>query len=67
MSQEDIPAIVALFVVVFDQKVGYVYYNDHRQSTADTYAGILSHGSAVYQMSTSRALSIKACHLDSME
>ena len=35
MSEEDVPPIAALFVVIFDQKVGYVQYNKHAQNPFD--------------------------------
>ena len=66
MSQEDAPPIAALFVVVFDQKVGYVHRNSPSQTIADRLPGIPSHGSAACQMSTLMAWSISACHRDSM-
>jgi hypothetical protein len=35
MSESDVPRIAALFVVVFDQKVGYVQYFKRIQNTID--------------------------------
>ena len=35
MSEGDVPPIAALFVVVFDQKVGYVQHHKHMQNRID--------------------------------